>query len=55
VVTKHGHEVVVIVSADEYRPLKGPEDDLIAFLRSTPDFDLLDLRRAEDHAREPEL
>ena len=55
VVTKHGREAVVVVSVDEYRRLKGPEDDLIAFLRSAPDFDLLDLRRAEDYGREPEL
>lgn len=55
VVTKHGKEAVVVVSAEEYRRLKGPADDLIEFLRSAPDFDLLDLRRASDGGREIEL
>jgi prevent-host-death family protein len=48
VVTKRGREAVVVVSAEEYRRLKGPGDNLIGFLRSAPDFDLLDLRRASD-------
>jgi antitoxin Phd len=52
VVTKHGKEAVVVVSAEEYRRLKGPADNLIEFLRSAPDFDLLDLRRASDGGRE---
>jgi prevent-host-death family protein len=55
VVTKHGREAVVVVSAEEYRRLKGPSDNLVEFLRSAPDFDLLDLRRAPDHGREPTL
>jgi len=45
VVTKHGREVVV--SAEEYRRLKGPHKSLIEFLRSAPDFDLLGLRRTD--------
>lgn len=53
VVTKHGKEAVVIVSAEEYRRLKGRGDNLVELLRSAPDFDLLDLRRASD--RGPEL
>jgi prevent-host-death family protein len=55
VVTKHGREAVVVVSAEEYRRLKGSGDNLVEFLRSAPDFDLLDLRRASDRGREPAL
>jgi prevent-host-death family protein len=55
VVTKHGREAVVVVSAKEYRRLKGPDGNLVEFLRSAPDFDLLDLRRASDRGREPAL
>lgn len=54
-VTKHGREAVVVVSAEEYRRLKGSDDNLVEFLRSAPDFDLLDLRRATDRGREPVL
>lgn len=53
--TKHGREAVVVVSAEEYRRLKGPDENLVEFLRSAPDFDLLDLRRASDRGREPAL
>ena len=55
VVTKHGRETVVVVSAEEYRRLKGPADNLLEFLRAAPDFDLLDLRRASDRSRKPPL
>ena len=55
VVTKHGREAVVVISAEEYRRLKGPEESLVDFLQSAPDFDLLDLRRASDRGREPKL
>jgi antitoxin Phd len=54
-VTKHGREAVVVVSAEEYRRLNGPADDLVDFLRSAPDFDLLDLQRPSDRGREPAL
>jgi prevent-host-death family protein len=55
VVTKHGREAVVVVSAEEYRRLKGADDDLVEFLRSAPDFDLLELRRTSDRGRGPAL
>jgi antitoxin Phd len=48
VVAKGGKEAVVVVSAEEYRRLKGHDDNLVEFLRSAPDLDLLDLRRAPD-------
>ena len=55
VVTKHGREAIVVVSVDEYRRLNGADDNLVDFLRSAPDFDLLDLPRATDRGREPAL
>ena len=55
VVTKHGREAVVVLSIEDYRRLRGPRDDFVAFLRSAPDFDLLDLTRSDDLAREHKL
>jgi prevent-host-death family protein len=56
VVTKHGREAVVVVSAEEYRSLSSARaDDFVEFLRSGPDLDLLDLGRARDRGREPTL
>lgn len=55
VVTKHGKEAVVVVSAEEYRRLRGDGPSLIAFIRSAPDFDALDLDRAADRGRDVEL
>lgn len=55
VVTKHGKEAVVVVSADEYRRLRGGGPSLLEFIRSAPEFDALDLNRAEDRGREAEL
>jgi len=54
-VTKHGREAVVIVSAEEYRRLRAGNPSLLQFIRSAPDFDLLDLQRAEDRGREIKL
>lgn len=55
VVTKHGKEAVVVVSAEEYQRLRGGGPNLVEFIRSAPDFDLLDLRRASDRGRDVEL
>jgi prevent-host-death family protein len=55
VVTKHGRAAVVVVSAEDYRRLKGSDDDLVKFLRAAPDFDQLELRRARDRGRESAL
>ena len=53
--TKHGRDAVVIVSAEEYDRLAGGGADLLEFIRSAPDFELLDLERARDTGRELEL
>lgn len=55
VVTKHGKAAVVIVSAEDYERLSGSEPSLVEFIRSAPDFDLLDLSRAEDRGRNVEI
>jgi antitoxin Phd len=55
VVTKHGRDAVVVVSAEEYRRLRGDTPSLVEFIRSAPDFDLLDLGRARDRGRDVEL
>jgi prevent-host-death family protein len=55
VVTKHGKDAVVVVSAEEYQRLRGNGPSLREFIRSAPDFDLLDLERAGDRGRDVEL
>ena len=54
VVTRHGREAVVVVSAAEFRkPRRGPARDFKQFLRSTPD--LGRLRLARDRRRAPRV
>jgi antitoxin Phd len=53
-VTKHGREAVVVISASDYRRLRA-EPSLVEFIQSAPDFGLLDLRRADDDGRETSL
>ncbi len=55
VVTKHGKDAVVVVSAEEYQRLRGDSPNLIEFIRSAPDLDTLDLDRATDRGRDVEL
>jgi prevent-host-death family protein len=55
VVTKQGKEAVVIVSGEEYRRLRGGGPSLVECIRSAPDFDALELERAEDRGRNVEL
>jgi prevent-host-death family protein len=54
-VTKHGRAAVVVVAAEEYDRLTGEEPDLLALIRTAPDFDLLELDRAGDRGREFDL
>jgi prevent-host-death family protein len=55
VVTRHGEEVVVVMSAEEYRGLVGEKPDLREFLMSGPDLGALDLERRREMPREVEL
>ena len=55
VVTRHGEEVVVVVSVDEFRRSRMRQADLGDFLLSGPDFDLLDLERRRELPRATDL
>jgi prevent-host-death family protein len=55
VVTKHGKDAVVVVSVEEYQRLRGNGPSLVEFIRSAPDFGLLDLDRSGDRGRDVEL
>ncbi|MBI3973764.1 MAG: type II toxin-antitoxin system Phd/YefM family antitoxin [Chloroflexi bacterium] len=55
IVTKRGQEVVVVVSAKEYRRLAGSKPDFTTFLLSGPDLSALDLERTRQLPRDVEL
>jgi len=50
VVTRHGEEVVVVVSAKEYKRLKGKKRSLKEFLLAGPPFDL-EIERSKEPTR----
>ena len=54
-VTRHGEEVVVVLSAEDYRRLSGNTPDFKTFLLSGPDLSALDLERSKDLPRDIEL
>lgn len=51
IVTRHGQEVVVVLSADEYRRLQSGRPDFKEFLMAAPRLDVLDIRRDPTSAR----
>ncbi|GAC1330928.1 MAG: hypothetical protein NVSMB17_08630 [Candidatus Dormibacteria bacterium] len=55
VVTRHGEEVAVVVSAEDYRRLKGEKLEFKDFLLAGPRFDDLDLTRDQRPMREIDL
>ena len=55
VVSRHGRDVVVVVSIEEYRRLRGQRRDFKQFLQGGPDLDALDLVRSEDRPRPVDL
>jgi prevent-host-death family protein len=55
VVTRRGAEVVVVVSAAEYRRLTENKPDFKTFLLSGPDLAALDLDRRDDPPREVDV
>ena len=55
VVTRHGEEVVVVVSVEEFHRSRMQRADLGDFLLSGPDFDLLDLERRREFPRATDL
>jgi antitoxin Phd len=54
VVTRNGHEVVVVVAADEWRA-KQAARDFKRFLVEGPPFEDLDLDRRVEHARDVDV
>jgi prevent-host-death family protein len=55
VVTRHGEEAVVVISAAEYRRLTGRQFDVKAFLLAGPDLGALDLERKAEMPRDVDL
>ena len=55
VVTRRGEEVVVVLSAEEFRRLTGSQPDFKEFLLSGPDLSALHLERTGDLPRDVEL
>ena len=55
VVTKHGEEVAVVVSIEEYRRLTGKLPSFKQFLLAAPDLDALEIGRSRERARVVEL
>ena len=55
VVSRHGEEVVVVLSKAEYDRLKKPAPDFTEFLLSMPKGDELDIRRSKEKPRPIEL
>ena len=53
-ITRRGKESIVVVSSEEYRRLKHPDNDLVSFLRSAPHLEL-DIGRSPDTGREIDL
>ena len=54
-VTRHGEEVAVVIDIAEYRRLRGGGPDFKQFLRSAPDFEVLEIDRSVAPARAVDL
>ncbi len=55
VVTRHGEEMVVVVSAEEFRRMSEQKMDFKEFLMSAPDLSVLDLERPREMPRDIEF
>ncbi len=55
VVTRRGEEVVVVLSARDYRRMTQSAPDFADFLLSAPDLSQLEIERTDDPARAVEL
>jgi prevent-host-death family protein len=51
IVTRHGHEIAVIIDIADYRHLKGEIAEFKDYLRSGPAFDELELERSAEQPR----
>ena len=48
IVTRHGHEIAVVIDVTEFHRLRGDTIDLKDYLRSGPEFDDLELDRSDE-------
>ena len=55
VVTRHGEEVAVVVSIEEYRRLTDDQPSFKEFLLAAPDLEALEIDRLRERARVVEL
>ena len=51
VVTRHGEEVAVFVSAEAYRKLSSSKEDFKSFLTGGPDLSALEIGRSDERGR----
>jgi prevent-host-death family protein len=54
IVTRHGHEIAVVIEVSEFRRLRGDTADFKDYLRSGPEFDDLELVRSDELPRDIE-
>ncbi len=55
VITRHGKEAAVLLSAEDYHKLEAAKPDFKEYLLSGPKVDELDITRENDRGREIEL
>ena len=48
IVTRHGHEIAVVIDVSEFHRLRGDTTDFKDYLRSGPKFDDLELARSDE-------
>ena len=54
-ITRHGEEVVVIISTKEFRRLTRPKGDIVSFFSGSPLGADIDLTRSKETARDLDL
>ena len=54
IVSRHGHEIAVVIEVSEFRRLRGDTADFKDYLRSGPEFDDLELVRSDELPRDIE-
>ncbi len=52
IVTRHGHEIAVVIDVSEFHRLRGDAVDFKDYLRSGPEFDDLELARSDERPRD---
>jgi prevent-host-death family protein len=52
IVTRHGHEIAVVIDVSEFHRMRGDTADFKDYLRSGPEFDDLELVRSDEPPRD---